>query len=1159
MQKKSFILLCSGLLTSVFLLPLIITGCGKFFKGEDNSIRIALVGPMTGPNQSVGKSFYQGVKLWLDDFNARGGVNGRKIELDIYDDHNTPELAKDVAEQKIGPSSVIAVIGHHYSSCSIKAGEIYKNLGIPAITPASTNVKVTENNPWYFRTSFNDRTQGRFLANYTRMVFQKSSASIIYENDDYGRYLAEVFEETSKELGTEIKYKWSFDADDRLLEDSLKQIVYDLKSKEEDAGVIFVSAHAGPGIKILKIMKDSLVLNPVMGPDAFASEAFQKGFDVYPKEKRNPGYYTNGMYVTTPLIFDTTNEKGQNFKDRYQNKFGENPGWHAAFAYDSVMVLTHALENITMGGTIDSLPEDRRKLRNFIAKMLSLDDAVEGVTGHNYFDQKGDSQKPVLIGVYKNQNIVSALTQFKAVANPAMQAFMESNRKKDRAVQFDGHYLYRINVVYTGVEMLEIRDLNFKDLTCTLDFFLWFRFQGDPELNQWNFLNAVEPLPEEGAQVGKGEACGVNIEKVREKISKDGLHYYLYRIRGRFRMDFLPGRFTYGEHMAGLSFRHPELDRNNLIYVKDVLGMGEIHDEKDILAKMDRDQVLSPAVDWKIRQISFFQDIVEEISKGNPDYLNITGSSVSYSRFNVGIRIVPNKLILRNLIPRNWVIFILLSSLFLFCLIPFLGRSERFHSYSRILWFFHFLSAFPLLMSWEFFAIDRLGGTYYLDPVILMINILWWFIPAYFISKGARMFLWDPLEEKTGRNVPHVVKNAMSLIIYTLAFFGIIAFVFDEPLTSLLASTGVAAMILGLALQVNISNIFSGIAINVERPFRVGDWVKINDFKEGRVIDINWRTTRIKTRDDTILCISNSQASESVIENFSYPDDGFFQYFTIHADPVHPPERVKKILLDAALSTEGVEKEPPPSTRFLGLTAGMTGQSKSWAANYLISIYVRDYGKKFAYNEALWDNIWTHMRQAGIRHVIDRQEMHMVVEGIKKKKALPDRSLALLQEIYLFEPFSEDDRVYLSKKMKRHHFFPGESIFRQGDSGNSLFVIEEGVVAVRVRFNNTGKAVEVARMGAGNVFGEMGLLTGETRTATIISVTETWLYEVTKDDIAPLIEKEPRISRRMSDILTERKMATEARRHTEEVQDFDKETIAAQIFNKIQNFFGFAK
>ncbi len=1140
-------------------------GCTKYFSKGGDELHIAVAGPMTGDSEAVGRAFVQGVKLYVNDVNRRGGINGKRVVIDIYDDQNRAELARGEAFKIADSSQVLAVIGHHYSSCSIAAGEIYKDYGIPAISPASTNVKVTWGNPWYFRSSFNDYIQGRFLANYARMVFKKTTASIIYENDDYGRYLASVFEKTFKELGSEIKYKWRFSPKDRLMDDNLKRIVYDLKSKD-DAGVIFVATHAGPGIKILKLMKDVRIFNSVMGPDAFASEAFRKGFDIYPKERRNPGYYTNGMYVTTPLIFDTTNEKGQVFREIYEKTYGETPGWHAAFAYDTAMVVVHALKNAHIAGTAGELEEDRRKIRNFLAGMNSIENAVEGVTGYNYFDKRGDSQKPVLIGVYKNQNIVSALTQFQTVSNPAELSYINESRKKDRIIFFDGHYMYRINVVYTGIDVKEIRELNFKDLTCYMDFFLWIRYQGGDDLNKLVFLNSVDPIKIDNS-VYKGKlknkdeknSAKTEVELVKKRITKDNLQYYLYHIQGRFRMDFIPGRNVYGEHIVGISFRHPDMDRNNLIYVRDVLGMGNIHDEKDLIVRLEKNQVLSKATGWKMKGIWFFQDMIEENPLGNPEYLNISNSSVNFSRFNAGIRIVPDKFVLRNIVPQKWVGNGLVISIFMIILLFIIRRTKTFSPFVRLIWLFQLVFVFILLLSGEYYLIGRLGDTYYIQPLIIIFNILWWIIPAVLLVVGINHFIWMPLEEKTGRSVPKIIRNSAALIVFVLAFFGIVAFVFDQRLTSLLATSGVIAMIIGLAIQINISNIFSGIAINMERPFRVGDWIRIDDFKEGKVVDINWRTTRIKTRDDTLLCIPNSKASESPIENFSYPDNGYYKYFTIHVDPAHPPERVKKILLDAALSTDGVEKEPPPSTRFLGLTAGMTGQSESWAANYLVSIYVKDYGEKFAHNEALWTNIWTHLRRAGIKHVIQRQEMLMVIEGVRKKKAITSGPIALIEDIDIFRPFSARAKNFLARRMKRHHCYPGQIIVRQGDTGKSLFIIEEGVVSIRVKFDTRTKPIEVARMGAGNFFGEMALLTGEKRTATIVSLTESYLYEITKEDIAPLIESEPRISRLLSGILTNRKMATESQKYSDDDFEFDKATLASQIFGKIQTFFGFKR
>ena len=164
--------------------------------------------------------------------------------------------------------------------------------------------------------------------------------------------------------------------------------------------------------------------------------------------------------------------------------------------------------------------------------------------------------------------------------------------------------------------------------------------------------------------------------------------------------------------------------------------------------------------------------------------------------------------------------------------------------------------------------------------------------------------------------------------------------------------------------------------------------------------------------------------------------------------------------------------------------------------------------------------IRSYYGRAGIKPVMQRQEMHMVLEGVRKPKAITDKSLVILDELYLFNAFAHDAKVYLSQRMKRHHFYPGENIVRQGEKGKSMFIIEEGVVSVRVKFEDKPRPVEVARMGAGNVFGEMALLTGEPRSATIISVTETWLYEVTKEDIAPLLTQSPHITKLLSDILT---------------------------------------
>lgn len=457
-------------------------------------------------------------------------------------------------------------------------------------------------------------------------------------------------------------------------------------------------------------------------------------------------------------------------------------------------------------------------------------------------------------------------------------------------------------------------------------------------------------------------------------------------------------------------------------------------------------------------------------------------------------------------------------------------------------------------MSAEVFTLNRfsdLSATTFAMTVMIF-DMGWWGVRAFFLTVAFERFIWIPSEEKTGQPIPKLVRGLISIIIYILAIMAIVAFVFNQKLTSLLATSGVIAMIVGLAIQINISNIFSGIAINVERPFKIDDWVKIGNFTEGKVVDINWRTTRVKTRDDTILNIPNSQASESPIENFSRPDRWYWKYFTIHVDPSHSPDRVKKILLDAAMAVKEVKK---PSTRFLGLTAGMTGQSESWAANYLVSAYMEDYGSKFAHNELVWMSIWTHLKAAGIKHVMERQEVQMYFQGMKKSKSpkIP-KTLALLQDLYIFEPFSSEEKLYLSKKMQSHSFRPEQVVVEQGKAGNSMFVIAEGVVSVTVKAGDK-PPIQVATLGTGNFFGELAMLTGEKRGATITALTKTHLYEITKADIMPLFERKQELMRPISEVMAKREADKNKQTVSREEERKAVSSMADKFFDQIQGFF----
>ncbi len=930
-----------------------------FAKSYDD-IHIAVAGDMSGKDAHAGESLINGVKLYINSINEKGGINGRNIVLDIFDDQNNKNVAKEKALEIVEQNKAIAVIGHHYSSCSISAGEVYRGNGIPAITPFSTNVGVTKDNIWYFRNIFNDNLQGCFLANYVDKVFQTNSVCIIHEDLAYGLYLADVFEKKARELGIEIKYKFGFKVDDETQDNIFNNYIQELKSANF-TGVIFLATHVSEGVKLVKLIKDAELQNPVVVPDAFASKSFNQGFSTYPEEKMNPGYYSNGLYVTSPLLFDSADEEAQRFKEIYQSEYKTEPDWRAVLAYEAAMIVVHALKNSGITGDANMLTEDRKKIRDFLAGMNNIKNSLKSVTGYNYFDKNGDSQKPISIGLYRNNNTISALHQLRAIGN-IKEIFNLNTAIENKKILFiDDNYMYKTNVIYTGIKIIEITELDMQDLSCIIDFYLWFRYKGNLDIKNIEFLNVVEP---------------VELSDPLEKIETNEYSYSLFQVKGKFKQDFLLSRPSFGQHVLGISFRNRDLSRNYLIYVADLIGMG-MTEGKDPVKELKNTQVLAPIYNWKLDRIRSFQDNIQVNSLGNPKYVNLPEETVTYSRFNYGIIVKEDVISFIGIIPSEYRLYILLACFIGLIAILLINKKNLSNFYRQLVWLCGTILTCLFLLSGEGVCINSLVDKIdlkYLKILLTTFDVLWWVVPAFLIVFAVERFIWKPLEDRTNQVIPNLVRRIVGLLIFVLAFFGIVAFVLDQKLTGLLATSGVIAMVIGLALQMNLTHVFSGIALNMERPFRVGDWIQVGEY-EGKVIDITWRATRIETIMENIVSIPNSMATESIIENFHFPTSTYWVGFTVHIAPNHEPEKVMEILEEAVNATEG--KVDDPWVEYVGIT--------EWSADYWVYMSAEDYETKWEMYGALWRNVYKYLKKAGISPVIQRYEVKMLSEKPMKK------------------------------------------------------------------------------------------------------------------------------------------------------------------------------
>ena len=1035
---------------------LALTSC-DFNKGNTTEIVIAVAGPgpFEGDGTSIGMAFNNAAEMYLDLFNEENKASGLRIRYECFDDKNDPELAADVAGVISKRNDIVGVIGHNFSSCSKSAGEVYKANSMPAISPSSTSVDLCKNNPWYFRTIFDDNLQGEFLGTYAARILKYKTASIIVADHQYGKNLAGAFEKTFELNSSKVTEKHIFSSDTDDFEKNIRAYGDKIKS-EKERSLVFISSYAAAGGRVVKILKDMGIENEIMGTDSFDSDNFLNSFnDVRDNQRRPEGFYTDGLYVTSPMLFDMEGQESQAFRKGYEIRYDKPPEWTAAFAYDSIKILCQAIIKSGVSGKPDQIREDRRKVRNWLADMQTIEKNVSGVTGINIFDKYGNSLQSPFMGIYKNRQIVPAHTQI----------YLSNKGAKPEAclsLLNGGLTWCKTSAVYTGIRIDEISNFDTHKMTCDLGFYFWFRYTGDIKPEAVEFLNANEK---------------VEIREIPVIEEPGSLKYNLYYAEGNFNIDDIGGS-KFRQHTISVSFRNKDVANRDLVYVMD---MGAAMENRKLLKG------------WHIRNLLPYQDTYERKVFGNPEYHK--KDQKKFSRFTAGIVVQKQVISLRGIEIPSYIGNMLMLFVVLMAGFSSIASKIKFKFFTeKKLWVMDAVSLTLFLLVIENMILNRLltgAEPYLVSGVVHIFDILWWVGTAVLASRAVNSFFLQPVEKNTGRKIPKIVYRFITFVICVFALFGILAFVYEQKITSLLATSGVFAMIIGLAIQMNISNIFSGIALNLDRPFRIGDWVKIGDH-EGIVSDVTWRATELKNLDNCVESIPNSVVEGSHIMNYNYPDDIVRVLLTVHVNPVHPPEYVQKILMDAVLSVddESVLKYPVPYIEF--------GRLKDWAADYDLYFFIKDYENKTGIADKVWKRIWMHFKSSGVTSAIKHHEVHMH-KGVKTQNQMGmDYRGKLLNETGLFNAFSKEVISDIETTMTKYQYTSGDQVSVSKKSDVSVFLISEGAVKIWLTENGSQSA-EIARMGAGEFYDSKKLFETYKERVNVVAIQDTVIFEMTEE------------------------------------------------------------
>jgi small-conductance mechanosensitive channel/CRP-like cAMP-binding protein len=388
------------------------------------------------------------------------------------------------------------------------------------------------------------------------------------------------------------------------------------------------------------------------------------------------------------------------------------------------------------------------------------------------------------------------------------------------------------------------------------------------------------------------------------------------------------------------------------------------------------------------------------------------------------------------------------------------------------------------------------------------LEVVWWMAGAWLAAGALRAFLvlGRPRESK-------LVQDLLAALIYTAAAFAIVAYVFDLPLKGLLATSGVVAIVIGLALQNTLGDVFSGIVLDIERPYRVGDWIILDDTVQGRVIETNWRATHLLTGRQDVAIVPNSIIAKSKLVNCSSPTRIHGASIRVKLEPVLTPAAGRNLLKEALLGSAHILRTPEPGVTIKDLSAEMI--------DFELSYSVADVNDVDLAQNELFDRIYRGAAAAGAR-------FSPRLTGSPEQAAPEDRRVLsiperLLAGVSLFSTLTAAEKTALASQMRRNEYKPGEVIVSDGAVPETLSIVGRGVLVASAEDN--GRKIEVIRLARGDYFGEIGLLGGEPLNGDITALTKVVLYEISKEALSPLLQARPSMVEDLSESLASRRLA----------------------------------
>ncbi|MEK1896847.1 MAG: mechanosensitive ion channel family protein [Rhizobium sp.] len=468
------------------------------------------------------------------------------------------------------------------------------------------------------------------------------------------------------------------------------------------------------------------------------------------------------------------------------------------------------------------------------------------------------------------------------------------------------------------------------------------------------------------------------------------------------------------------------------------------------------------------------------------------------------------------------------------------GRNPTFRLVANVA-FFILLTVVLLSHDIEPYTPDGKGELLAWRIFVGTAKTIWWIGGAMVLVSSVRLFLILERKPREGRLIQDLVVG----VIYLGAGLSVIAYVFSVPVGTLIATSGVFAIVLGLALQSTLNDVFSGVALNLGRPYTVGDWIVLDEGVQGRVVETNWRSTHLLSATNDVIIVPNSTLAKRRLTNLTSPDEAHGVTINIRVLPTSPPATIEETMREVLLSSNMILKEPMPSVNIVALDSN--------AVDAELSFRVSNIGRVSEAKNEVYDLVFRHTKAAGLQLSppagSSPVDINVAQDNLLAKH--PGSAWRLLNTLPLFATLTEDEKEALAGSMKRLTFRKGAVIAAQDTSLTSLMVVRSGVAVVE-RDAGSGH-IELTRLAPGDLFGERGVLMGALEPGNIRALTFVVAYEIAKDQLAAVMRDRPSLADELG-LLLSRRIETEKHLFGEEMtpEGSHPSTLTAKIRHLFQ-------